>query len=138
MSHVHPHSSLKWLAQYVKYTAPTEFMRRSLSTHSASRLLRMLDNTTTRLVSARGIRFVADGMAHLDATTLLQSKTPSQILDSGLRDALGRHAGTLQNLASIESSKSIRVAGYASHSQGPHHTSQGPQHTHLFTAYFVI
>ena len=36
------------------YTAPTEFMRRSLSTHSASRLLRILDNTNTRLISARG------------------------------------------------------------------------------------
>ena len=71
------------------YTAPTEFMRRSLSTHSASRLLRILDNTATRLVSARGIRLVADGMVHLDATTLLQSQTPSHILDSGLRDALG-------------------------------------------------
>ena len=55
------------------YTAPTEFMRRSLSTHGASRLLRILDNTTTRLVSARGIRLVADGMVHLGATTLLQS-----------------------------------------------------------------
>ena len=41
------------------YTAPTEFMRRSLSTHSATRLLRILDNTTTQLVSARGIRLVA-------------------------------------------------------------------------------
>ena len=90
------------------YTAPTEFMRRSLSTHSASRLLRILNNTNTRLVSARGVRFVADGMVHLDATVLLQSKTPSHILDSGLRDALGRHAGTLQNLVSIESSKPIR------------------------------
>ena len=38
------------------YTAPTEFMRRSLSTHSASRLLRILDNTNTRLVSARGLQ----------------------------------------------------------------------------------
>ena len=47
-------------------------------------------------------------MVHLDATVLLQSKTPSHILDSGLRDALGRHAGTLQNLVSIESSKPIR------------------------------
>ena len=43
---------------------------------------------------------MADGMVHLDATVLLQSKPPSHILDSGLRDALGRHAGTLQNLVS--------------------------------------
>ena len=85
------------------YTAPTEPMRRSLSTHSASRLLRILDNTATRLVSARGIRFVEDGMVHLGATTFFQSKTPSHILDSGLCDALGRHAGTLQNLISTES-----------------------------------
>ena len=49
------------MAQYTQHPA-TEFMRRSLSTHSASRLLRILDNTTTRLVSARGIRLVADGM----------------------------------------------------------------------------
>ena len=88
------------------YKAPTEFMRRSLSTHGALRLLRILDNTTTRLVSARGILLVADGMVHLGATTLLQSQTPS-LLDSGLRDALGRRAGTLQNLVSIESSKPI-------------------------------
>ena len=52
--------------------------------------------------------FVADGLVHIDATALLQSKTPSNILDSGLRDALGRHAGTLQNLSSIESTKPIR------------------------------
>ena len=90
------------------YTAPTEFMCCSLSTHRASRLLRILDNTNTRLISARGIRFVADGMVHLDATALLQSKTPSHMIDSGLRDALGRHAGTLQNLVGIESSNTIR------------------------------
>ena len=47
-------------------------------------------------------------MVHLDATALLQSQPLSHILDSGLRDALGRHAGALHNLASIESSKPVR------------------------------
>ena len=49
----------------------------------------------------------------------------------GLRDALGRHAGTLQNLASIESSKPTRGRLYLA-------LTGTTAHTHLFTAYFVI
>ena len=110
------------------YTAPTEPMRRSLSTHSASRLLRILDNTATRLVSARGIRLVADGMVHLGATTLLQSQTPSHIVDFLTLDyeMLWGVMPVHYRIWSALNHRNPYVADYTSH-------SREPQHTHLFT-----
>ena len=49
--------------------------------------------------------FAADGMIHADATALLHTKTPSHVMDAGLRDALGRSACTLQNLVSVVRSR---------------------------------
>ena len=73
-----------------------------MDTHSPSRLLRTLEQTDSRLVSARGITFAANGMIHAEATELLHTQTPSHVMDAGLRDALGRSACTLQNLVSVE------------------------------------
>ena len=84
------------------YSAPAEVIRSTLDTHSPSRLLRTLEQSETRLVSARGIKFAAEGMIHAEATKLLHTKTPSHVMDAGLRDALGRSACTLQNLVSVE------------------------------------
>ena len=84
------------------YSAPTKITRSAVDTHSPSRLLRALEQSDTRLVSARGITFAADGMIHADATELLHTKTPSHVMDAGLRDALGRSACALQNLVSVE------------------------------------
>ena len=44
-----------------------------------------------------------DGLVHTEATELLHTKTPSHIMDAGLRGALGRSACALQNLVSVES-----------------------------------
>ena len=84
------------------YSAPAEIIRSAMDTHSPSRLLRTLEQSETRLVSARGIAFAADGMIHAEATKLLHTKTPPHVMDAGLRDALGRSACTLQNLVSVE------------------------------------
>ena len=85
------------------FLAPAKVIRTALDTHGPSRLLRLLDQSITPLKSARGVKFTADGLAHLEATELLHTKTPSHIVDAGLRDALGRYACTLQNLVSVES-----------------------------------
>ena len=85
------------------YIAPAEAIRTAVDTRSPSRLLRLLDQGVARLKSARGIKLTADGLVHLEATELLQTKTPSHVMDAGLRDALGRSACTLQNLVSVES-----------------------------------
>jgi hypothetical protein len=85
------------------YVAPAEAIRKAVGTHSPSRLLRLLDQGVARLKSARGIKFTADGFAHLEATELLHTKIPSHIMDASLRGALGRSACALQNLVSVES-----------------------------------
>jgi hypothetical protein len=74
------------------YVAPATAIRTAVDTHSPSRLLRSLDYGVARLASARGIKLTADGLVHLEATELLQTKTPSHVMDAGLRDALGRSA----------------------------------------------
>ena len=100
-----PPCSPPWVAEMAgsTYIAPAAAIRTAVDTHSASRLLRSLDDGVARLTSARGIKFTADGLVHLEATELLQAQTPSHAMDAGLRDALGRSACTLQNLVSVES-----------------------------------
>ena len=89
-----PPCSPPWVAEMAgsTYVAPAAAIRTAIDTHSASRLLRSLDGRVARLTSARGIKFTADGLVHLDATELLQAQTPSHAMDAGLRDALGRSA----------------------------------------------
>ena len=50
------------------YVAPAKVIRTALDTHGPSSLLRLLDQSTTPLKSARGVKFTADGFAHLEAT----------------------------------------------------------------------
>ena len=85
------------------YVAPAKVIRAALDTHGPSRLLRLLDQSITPLKSTRDVKFTADGFAHLEATELLHTQTPSHVADVGLRDALGRYACTLHNLVSVES-----------------------------------
>ena len=76
--------------------------RRAAQSHVSHARTRVRGHGPARLVSARGITFAADGMIHADATELLRTKTPSHVMDAGLRDALGRSACTLKNLVSVE------------------------------------
>ena len=85
------------------YFAPVEAIRTAIDTRSPSRLLRLMDQGVASSKSARGINFTANGLVHLEATELLQTQTPSHVMDAGLRGALGRSACTLQNLVSVES-----------------------------------
>ena len=85
------------------YIAPATVIRAALDTHGPSRLLRLLDQNTNPLKSTRGVKFTADGFAHLEATEPLHTQTPSHVVDAGLRDALGRYTCTLNNLVSAES-----------------------------------
>ena len=57
----------------------------------------MADLGVSCVYTTRGILSVADGLTHDDATSDLHKHTPTLIMGSGRRDALGRFAQWLRN-----------------------------------------